>query len=222
MSRGSRSANVSRSRTIAIARVQFPIRALGYGRRVAIWTQGCRIHCPGCIVPETWTASAEHDVAVSDLLDTLRPWLAECDGVTISGGEPCDQPDAVRTLLDGLRDMIDGDILLYSGYPESIVRERHSAIVARVDAMIVEPFRASLPDERAFIGSANQRCIPLTALGAKRYGDLRAFKKRIDIGLDETGSRVLLAGVPRRGELTAVVNALREEGLHAETTHDAI
>jgi hypothetical protein len=101
--------------------------------------------------------------------------------------------------------MIDGDILLYSGYPESIVRERHSAIVARVDAMIVEPFRASLP-----------------ALGAKRYGDLRAFKKRIDIGLDETGSRVLLAGVPRRGELTAVVNALREEGLHAETTHDAI
>jgi anaerobic ribonucleoside-triphosphate reductase activating protein len=207
---------------IALARVQFPIYALGFGRRIGLWVQGCSIGCFGCIVPETWSATREHAVPIDALMHTLTPWLAECDGLTISGGEPCDQADAIALLIDRVRPRLAGDILLYSGYPEAVVRRRHAELLDRVDAAIVEPFRAGLADDRAFIGSANQRCLTLTDLGRVRYEDLSVYRKRIDVAVDPDDGSIRLAGVPHRGDLAALARALTAAGLPSVTTHDAV
>jgi anaerobic ribonucleoside-triphosphate reductase activating protein len=173
-------------------------------------------------VPETWQSTAEHDVPLDALVAALAPWLETSDGITISGGEPCDQADAIVALLDCLRDRFSGDVLLYSGYTERLLRRRFANLLGRVDAVIAEPFRANLPDERAFIGSSNQRVLLLTDLGRERYGDMSVYRKRIDVALDVEGNAVRLAGVPRRGSLTSLVKALNDEGLACSGTHDAV
>ena len=66
---------------IALNKVHFPITTLGHGRRVGIWTQGCSIHCPGCISRDTWEPDDARAVEVATLLESLAPWLAEADGV---------------------------------------------------------------------------------------------------------------------------------------------
>ena len=47
----------------------------------------------------------------------IYPWLEEADGITISGGEPFDQPEALIHLLAQIRSKTSIDILVYSGHP---------------------------------------------------------------------------------------------------------
>src|SRR5438094_1700531 len=107
---------------IAINKAHFPVTVLGPGRRIGIWTQGCRIHCKGCVSQDTWAADPDRETTVARLIGWCRKTAGSAfDGVTISGGEPFDQPKALSTLLDGLlhwraTDGPDFDILCYSGY----------------------------------------------------------------------------------------------------------
>ena len=87
---------------VGISRVHFPITALGPGRRIGIWFQGCSIRCSGCMSRDTWELAASR-MPVAALLAQIGPWLPQADGVTISGGEPFDQPLALEVLVRGLR-----------------------------------------------------------------------------------------------------------------------
>src|SRR4051812_888539 len=100
---------------LAISRVHFPITSLGYGRRIGLWTQGCSIGCKGCMSLDTW-ASRPADTPIDEIIASLGPWLREADGLTLSGGEPFDQPEAIVALLRAVRPHVTGDILLFSGY----------------------------------------------------------------------------------------------------------
>src|SRR5687767_5823772 len=85
---------------MALSRVHYPVTALGYGRRLGIWLQGCPLACPGCISRDTWVADERHDTTLTETIaacDALVSGLI--DGVTISGGEPFQQPDALEGLL---------------------------------------------------------------------------------------------------------------------------
>ena len=82
------------------------------------------------------------------------------DGVTISGGEPFDQPAgaarAAATALDAWRRdaQLDFDILCYSGYPLRTLEREHAAILARLDAVIPEPYVDGLPLGNVWRGSS--------------------------------------------------------------------
>jgi anaerobic ribonucleoside-triphosphate reductase activating protein len=88
--------------------------------------QGCPIHCPGCYVPETWDADGGKDLSIEDAARTLLDPDFPRDGVTILGGEPFAQPEALARLIDALRTIQpDVHILCYSGYTyESLSRRR--------------------------------------------------------------------------------------------------
>jgi anaerobic ribonucleoside-triphosphate reductase activating protein len=205
---------------VAITKIHFPVRSLGFGARIGIWLQGCSIHCPGCIVPESWLATDEHRVQVGDMLHAIAHWLPRCDGVTISGGEPFDQPDALHEIVAALRARTSGDILVYSGYPRARLRQRFAATLALIDAVVAGPFRAEQPDARPFIGSANQELMLLSDLGRARYGSLGAYRRGLNV--DVRDGVVLFAGVPERGHLTSIVEQLRALGVDAEATHDPV
>lgn len=202
---------------LAFTRAHYPVTALGYGQRIGIWFQGCSIRCSGCIVPESWNATVEHEVHVEDLLASLDSWLNECDGVTISGGEPFDQPDALEALISGLRARITGDLLIYSGYTERRLRARHRELVKLPDVVIAGPFRADLPDDRPFIGSRNQTILLNSKLGHDRYENLETFSRRIDVAF-ATGE-IRFAGVLRRGDLRRIVDDLQADGISSAATH---
>src|SRR5215213_9495247 len=101
---------------IALSRLHFPVTTLGPGRRLGIWLQGCSIRCPGCISVDTWSPT-QGQTTTEAIVEALLPWLPETEGITVSGGEPFDQPQALAVLLKELRRLSPVDILVYSGYP---------------------------------------------------------------------------------------------------------
>src|SRR5204862_5952107 len=101
----------------------WPVTVLGPGRRIALWVQGCTIHCRGCVSRDTWARDPDKTIDVGNPLAWCRRVAPEGpDGITISGGAPFEQPLGVRALLEGLGRWrhdarLDFDMLCYSGYP---------------------------------------------------------------------------------------------------------
>jgi anaerobic ribonucleoside-triphosphate reductase activating protein len=179
----------------------FPVTTLGYGRRVGIWLQGCSLGCPGCIAPQTWSRTAAHRVELDALVARLRQFLGAADGVTISGGEPFEQPRALRALIAAVRrECPGGDILVYSGHPAAWLRARHAAILAQIDVLIPEPFVESSASTHRLAGSGNQPVLLLTELARARYGAIHP-EARAKINIAPAEDRLRLAGIPRRGEI---------------------
>jgi hypothetical protein len=92
----------------------------------------------------------------------LAPWLGCADGVTVTGGEPFDQPGALETLLRGLRTAFDGDLLIYSGYPRERIAGPLAGLAGLIDALVTDPYVAEACDRLPLRGSDNQRLHLLT------------------------------------------------------------
>jgi anaerobic ribonucleoside-triphosphate reductase activating protein len=128
---------------IAVSRLHFPITTLGPGRRIGVWFQGCSIRCAGCISADTWPSG--HGLTTVDaVLQALASWVPAAEGITISGGEPFDQPEALRELLTALRSETETDIFVYSGYPFESLRDWLASTPGLIDALMTDPY-----DERA-------------------------------------------------------------------------
>lgn len=196
-----------------ISRVHFPVHTLGWGRRVGIWTQGCTIGCVGCMSRDTWDADPGADVPVDEVLRIVEQCGA-VDGVTISGGEPLEQPEELEDLLIRLRSMLGdtGDILCYSGRGRRVVETAYAHLLARVDAMVVGPFIQRKACDDALRGSSNQEILCLTALGRERYADGRLRRgAHLSVGVDDHELRLI--GVPAPGDMTALETVVTASGL---------
>ena len=149
---------------LALSRVHFPVSALGPGQRLGIWFQGCSRRCAGCVSPETWTF-VKPTLPVSGLVDSLAGLLARCDGITVSGGEPLEQPAALGALVRLLKQRHDKSILLFTGYVFADARP----LLRGLDAVLCGPFDAALPQTLALRGSDNQTLHCLTPLGKAEF-----------------------------------------------------
>ena len=206
-----------------ISRLHFPVTSLGYGRRAGIWFQGCTVRCPGCMSRDTWPSLLpESRIAVKEILQWLGDLHGNVDGVTISGGEPSEQPEALRELLEELRlweEALENplDILLYSGRPLEEVVAELPWIPALVDVLISDPFEQEAPTDLGLRGSSNQRVSVFSALGAERYSeaDLATVyvAQRREIGVQVDGSAVWMTGIPLEGVVKALDAALRQKGV---------
>ena len=78
-------------------------QANGPGVRAVVWVQGCSLRCPGCFNPETHSHAPRELVAVTALAERLLADVAHLEGVSISGGEPLEQAEALLALLRRLR-----------------------------------------------------------------------------------------------------------------------
>lgn len=213
------------SSTIELNKAHWPVTVLGPGRRIGLWLQGCSIHCPGCVSQDTWSSDASKRIAIADLLAWCRKVSAGApDGITISGGEPFDQPAALQTLLTALvawrrEKHLDFDILCYSGYPLRKLEKAHAKILALLDAVIPEPYVDTLPQGKVWRGSTNQPLVPLSARGRVRYAaqvdaDVDAApggNRRMQATVE--GGRVWMIGIPGRGDMAAVEALCASRGL---------
>jgi anaerobic ribonucleoside-triphosphate reductase activating protein len=207
---------------IRLNKAHFPVTALGPGRRIGLWVQGCSIGCSGCVSRDTWPANGGYEVEIAALLRWCRDRAARevVDGITISGGEPFDQPVALGALLEELAAWRAAlprpfDILCYSGLPLRTLRARYPDLLARLDAVIPEPYVERRTRGRLWAGSDNQPIVLLTPLARDRYGAWLAEgatpAKRFQVSVTE--ERIWLIGIPDRGELEAVREACARDGL---------
>lgn len=199
---------------INIAKVHVPVTALGPGRRVGIWLQGCSIGCRECVSQDTWPGAGGATSVAALLTEVTTAVRADAalTGVTISGGEPLEQADAVAELLAGLRSAgnTELDVLLYTGYTWRRVLRDHAEVLSNVDAVIPEPFVAALAPGQVWRGSSNQPLMLLTELAERRYREIparRPFQVVVEDG------RLYTIGVPAPGDLERALTLARAKGL---------
>ncbi len=205
---------------IFLSRLHFPVTTLGFGRRVGVWFQGCSIHCSGCLSQDTWEFG-QGQTTVESVCKAIAANLTQADGVTISGGEPFDQPSALEELLCWLRGHFAGDILLYSGYPWEQLAPRIAQWQRLVDMLISDPFDPGAGHTLALRGSDNQRVHLLSPLAHERYSGLPTAPRdhcarALDVVID--GDRVWMAGIPGPGDLDRLRQKLLEAGFSADTS----
>ena len=207
---------------ISLSRIHYPVTALGPGRRVGIWFQGCSIRCPGCISADTWAAATSSSTA-RDVLAAIRPWLVTADGITISGGEPFDQAGALEVLLRGLRAESAGDILVFSGYPLEALHGHLSRMSGLIDAIVSDPFERTTTQSLRLRGSDNQRLTFLTPLGRHCFAAYQASRdssdRHLDVAFDEAGA-VWFVGIPDRDDFARLNAWLTTQGHRVATSED--
>jgi anaerobic ribonucleoside-triphosphate reductase activating protein len=161
-------------------------------------------------------------MTVAQLLTWCRQITdGDFDGVTISGGEPFEQPQALGALLDGLihwrtSGATDFDILCYSGYPLATLHRKHARLLRKLDALIPEPYIDSKPLTHVWRGSSNQPLVLISERGKQRFGafvnaEAGSAEKRIQATVD--GNRIWYVGIPARGDMAAVEQSCKERGV---------
>ena len=209
----------------ALSRVHFPVTTLGPGSRIGIWFQGCAIRCPGCVSMDTW-AAGQGITTIEAVLDEMASVFSEAEGLTVSGGEPFDQPDALLALLTGWRARNTGDVLVYSGYAIEDLRPQLRRFAGLVDALISDPLRLDVPQTLPLRGSDNQRLHCLTPLGDARFCafqlPLKDDPRALDIMFDDSTGSAFFAGIPRRGDMRRLAALLQAAGHQAAVTEDTL
>lgn len=131
-------------------------RANGPGTRFVLWFQGCTLGCPGCFNPGTH-AGGGREVAI----DTLD--FGDAEGISLSGGEPMQQPDAALALLRRARER-HLSTLMFSGYTRAEIEAQPlgPAVLAELDVLVDGRYVAGERLATGLRGSANQRIHLLT------------------------------------------------------------
>lgn len=147
-------------------------RAEGPHRRFALWVQGCSLRCPGCCNPELFDDTGGRLIDTGTLVPALRAARDNgVEGLTLLGGEPLDQPEAVGWLVEQAHQLGLG-VVLFSGYDLAEIQRdaaRRRAL-HRVDTLVDGRYEARQPEPRAgrrVVGSANQSLRHFTS----RYAD---------------------------------------------------
>jgi len=152
-------------------------RANGPGLRAVVWFQGCTLNCPGCFNPAAHDARGGWESDTEILAAEILSLAETIAGVSVSGGEPFQQPEALLDLLERLAGTRLSR-LVFSGYTlaEIAALPLGPAILRHVDVLVAGRYVASQRTGCSLIGSANQQIHLLT----DRYtrGDLAAVPPR--------------------------------------------
>ncbi len=130
--------------------LQNPSLCDGYGYRTVLFLQGCDIRCKGCQNQSSWEMEKgskwdSHELALEIRKRSINKKL------TISGGEPLMQKDALIDLLEELKDF---DLCLYTGHSKE---EVPANIISYLKYLKTGPFIEELKTStQAFVGSKNQ------------------------------------------------------------------
>jgi anaerobic ribonucleoside-triphosphate reductase activating protein len=137
----------------------------GPGKRAVVWVQGCTLGCPGCFNPLTHTAGGGTEVKIADLCADIARLAPAIEGLTISGGEPLQQPGPVLELCRQTRTATNLSIVVFTGF-EWREMERMpwlSDLTQQVDVIITGRFNSMKRLARGLLGSTNKTIHCLTA-----------------------------------------------------------
>lgn len=171
-------------------RVQM-MQALGPGLRYGLWVQGCLRRCEGCASPMAQPLKGGELIDVEELAEEILK-VRQIEGITVSGGEPLLQADALNELFSMLKSRRDIGVLLYTGFRYEEIVEKE--LLKRCDVLIDGEYMESLDDGKSLRGSSNQRIFYLT----DRY------KRRLDFGVSSRDTEfvktidghIALVGIP--------------------------
>ena len=131
----------------------------GPGLRTSIYLAGCNHHCPGCHNPASWNPQGGEERTLDELMQVIAYNEAP---VTLSGGDPLQQPDGTRELIHRIKQELGYNVWCFTGYTwDEIMKDsKLSAVVRELDVLVDGPFIQAQRDiSLRFRGSRNQRLI---------------------------------------------------------------
>ncbi|MBQ7031444.1 MAG: anaerobic ribonucleoside-triphosphate reductase activating protein [Bacilli bacterium] len=138
----------------------------GFGVRTVIWTQGCSHNCPFCQNPSTHSFDGGALFDIEDIKSELDNLVGQ-DGITLSGGDPLFQIDAVTELSKYAKE-IGLNIWCYTGFTYEKILEmgknnpKYLEFLTYLDVLVDGKFENDKKDlNLLFRGSSNQRLIDM-------------------------------------------------------------
>jgi len=185
----------------------------GPGRRAVVWVQGCSKRCPGCSNPLTHSHRPHVLFAPKRLAECILT-ISGIEGLTITGGEPCEQAPAVGRLCRLIRKK-GLSVMLYTGWEyEDICCCDNQAVrdlLAQIDILVDGPFIQRLAcKDLLWRGSSNQQIRFLT----DRYSpDVLREKDQVQVeGRLAPGGNLHLTGFPDQRDIAVISERLAAEG----------
>jgi len=170
---------------------------------------------------DTW-AQGRGITTVDEVANAISQW-STADGVTISGGEPFDQPDALFALLARIRSQTEADILVFTGYPWAKISGMLDSLPPSIDALVTGPFDINASQTLALRGSDNQELHLITDKGRDRFAGFERLAAKqdqaVDVMFDDNGD-VWFAGIPARDDFRRLQELLEGTGSTLGTSED--
>ena len=157
-------------------------RALGPGLRYVIWVQGCPFHCPHCETPEGRSFDPNIIMDVDELAEDVISRTG-IEGITISGGEPFEQANALAAFLRKVHEVRpELTVISYTGYQyEQLTSDSAKAYLSELDLLIDGHYVHELNDNKGIRGSSNQRLIFLSERLRNNEKELIDGKRKLEI-----------------------------------------
>lgn len=209
-----------------LSSILYPIFNLGPGERIGIWLEGCSRKCPGCMSQHLQDRHPEHKRHVLDVYKNIYPVAKLFTGITISGGEPFEQPEGLTALVELIHRFTALDIMVYTGY---LLEELESdtgkaAALEFIDILIDGPFQIHESNHLIWRGSDNQR-MHLLSMRAQKY---RSVIEQYDDSenklhiFTENDGQITIVGIPKRGFQKALQEKSELKGLKLGEYDDKI
>ncbi len=139
-------------------------RANGPGLRFVVFMQGCNFKCEGCINPQTHDPNGGFCLTVIDLVQRIKSIRDKLEGVTITGGEPFQQSNALYELTSNIKEL-GLSIIISTGYELDELEyeiQNLNQIINNCDVLICGRFHHDEYLGRGLLGSTNKRIILFT------------------------------------------------------------
>ena len=160
--------------------------ANGPGKRGVVWVQGCGRNCKGCFNPKAQSYSGGIEMQVSSIIKEFN--LEQIEGITVRGGEPFDQPEELKKLLE-LAKKNNLNTLVYSGYTYEELCKKNRDVLCFCNYLIDGPYKKDIPSKCKWAGSGNQRFLELENGEIKSdLTDCEEYSKTAEIIIDEQGN----------------------------------
>lgn len=144
---------------ISVARIVCSTSVDGVGLRNALYVAGCNIRCKGCHNSHWWNIQ---NGTFRDIEDVYNELNQDEFNISILGGEPLLQPQAVIELCRMIKERTNKTIWLWSGHTLEYIKSNFPEILNYIDVLVDGPFIEELAEPNLqWRGSTNQRVIDI-------------------------------------------------------------
>lgn len=180
----------------------YPVTNLGPGKRFALWVQGCLLKCKGCMAISMQEKKESNKKSVTEIFSIIKEASDGLNGVTISGGEPFEQPKPLTILIKLIKEYTSLDIMVYSGYTieELKTKDETRNLLNLIDILIDGRFDENNTNKKIWRGSDNQNFHILSKRAQKYaiYQDTE-YKDKRELHLEmNNGNSFKIIGIPER------------------------
>jgi len=123
-----------------------------------VFVRGCSIRCPDCHNCELQSFDETRKTTVDEVVSKLNE-LELSQWICFQGGEPLDQADFVRAIIEKLKPSF--KVCIYSGYNMELVKRKHKALLSLPNVRMVKAGKFLLKKRiyNKFLATTNQRVI---------------------------------------------------------------